>query len=83
MTTGNGADPVAAAVAAVDQAVPVEKRFAGPITLSTGRKAALNIPADITDAELVDLVAAITNGVRRQVRQVQAGPIARLVVPRR
>lgn len=81
---GNGADPVAAAVQAASQAVPAEKRLAGTIQLASGRKVIVNIPRDITDAELMDLVGEITTSLRRKVRQaVQAPPPPRILVPGR
>lgn len=82
-------DPVAEAIASVGQAPvaspprqPVRMQKAD-IRLSSGRIAQVAFPSDISDTEITDLVGQITTSLRVQVRQANAGPASRLILPRR
>jgi hypothetical protein len=74
------AGPIAAAVRAVEH--PVEPRFGGEMALSTGRAIAINLPADMTDAEFLEAVVILIAQVRGAARQSQ-GAASRIIVPTR
>jgi hypothetical protein len=73
------ADPIAAAIQAADQ--KVEARSGGQMALSTGRVIAINLPADLSDAEFLEAIVILIAQVRMAVRKSQAGPLSRIVVP--
>lgn len=73
-----GKDPVDEAVKAASQPVAPKMAEFG-LQLTTGRPAALMVPADMTDAEWLSLI----NGVLQIGDQMRAArPASRLVVPR-
>ncbi len=73
-------DVVGRAIAAA--AHPVQQRFRGQIVLGQGRVALVDLPADITDEELLVLVSALARDARQQIASHrEPSPLARLVVP--
>ncbi len=83
-------DPVAEAIAraSVDarasEAKPPEQRVAGDIALPSGRHVGINLPADLSDAEFLDLIAILTTQVRAnaQANRANAHPArSRILVP--
>lgn len=76
-------DPIDAAIAAT--ALPAEVQVVEiPVTLSSsGRPAIVTLPADATDAELVDLAGWLLTRVRAHIREAQQGPASRIIVPQR
>lgn len=75
-------DPVAQAIDNVAQ--PIQQRLNAEIPLSTGRVTAVNVPMDLTPAELVELIGHMTTGLVQQLklRNQAANPLSRLVLPR-
>jgi hypothetical protein len=73
------ADQITAAIAATQQ--KAEARFGGQMALSTGRVIAINLPADLSDAEFLEAIVILIAQVRTTVRKSQAGPLSRIVVP--
>lgn len=71
------ADQIAAAIAAAEH--PVEQRFGGNMALSTGRVIAINLPADMTDAEFLEAIVILVAQVRPAVHKSQA--TSRIIVP--
>lgn len=73
-------DKIDAAIAA--QAQPMEERFQVPVTIAdTGRQFVIDIPADMTDAEMVDMLGWIGTNLALHVRQRTRGPKSRIYVP--
>jgi hypothetical protein len=74
-------DPIAEAIAAVEAPSPMVQIA---INLSTGRQAALIVPVDLADAEMLDLIAGISTRLRAQAHQARsAEPRSRILVPGR
>ena len=70
------ADAIAAAIDATEQRS--EARFGGQIALSTGRVIAINVPADLSDAEFLEATVILIAQVRTAARQRPAG---RIILP--
>jgi hypothetical protein len=73
-------DQIAAAVEAAEH--PVEQRFGGQMALSTGRVIAINLPADMSDAEFLEAIVILVAQVRLAARTSQ-GAASRIIVPGR
>jgi antitoxin (DNA-binding transcriptional repressor) of toxin-antitoxin stability system len=80
---GHGADPIDAAIAAVEATPePVELRQFQVTISSTGRPAAVLLPVDATDAEIAEFCGWILTAVMNAHRQERAQkPAARILVP--
>lgn len=76
--SGNGKapDPIDAAIAAAS--APIVQGATVQITLPTGRPAVLTVPVDVTDTELVGLVAAAIQ-FAMQLRSQR--PASRILLP--
>jgi hypothetical protein len=72
------ADQIDATIKAVEQ--PVEQRFGGQMALSTGRVIAINLPADMSDAEFLEAIVILVAQVRTAARKSQ-GAASRIIVP--
>jgi hypothetical protein len=72
-------DLIAGAISAVEQ--PAEHRFGGQMALSTGRVIAINLPADMNDAEFLEAIVILIAQVRSAARQSQGA--SRIIVPGR
>jgi hypothetical protein len=70
-------DQIDAAISKAEQA----PRFGGQMALSTGRVVAINLPADLTDAEFLEAIVVLVVQVRTSARKAQAGPLSRIIVP--
>jgi hypothetical protein len=82
------ADPIAEAIARsrvegrAAAARPPEPRTTGDIALASGRHVGINIPVDLSDAELLELVAILTTQVRANIHAARArDPRSRILVP--
>lgn len=76
-------DLVDEAIAATDAAERQVAMIRIPVQLSTtGRPAAIDLPADASDAELVDLAGWILTALRAHIAATSR-PTSRLIVPRR
>lgn len=75
-------DPVARAIAAAGQPKGASQpRVGANVQLSTGRLVQINLPADLTEVELLDLVMEVSGNLRRQIAAQR--PASRIVVPRK
>jgi hypothetical protein len=68
-------DPLEQAIAAAEAVAFIGAR----VSLQSGRFVDLRVPTDITDAELLDLIAQVAVTLRGQIRAAQ--PASRLVLP--
>ncbi len=74
-------DPLEAAIAAAERPAPVRMGQV-ELTLSSGRVAHLAVPLDATDAELLDIVSALSVQVRQAAASTRASdPRNRIVLP--
>jgi hypothetical protein len=67
-----------AAIAAAAQ--PVEQRLNAQVRLATGRLVLVNVPADMTDAEILHFAGWMTTDMAAQLRDRR--PAGRILVPR-
>lgn len=75
-------DPIDAAIANADQPQPIRMVRLGPIVIQeTGRPVFLEVPEDMTEAELLAFVAwaAAPPGMRAMLRPQRRGP--QLLIP--
>jgi uncharacterized membrane protein len=82
------ADPIVEAIARsrVDQRAAAarlpEPRVTGDVALASGRHIGINIPADLSDAELLEFVATLTTQIRANIHAGRArDPRSRILVP--
>lgn len=75
-------DPVEAAIAAAEEPAPLRIARIQVTIASTGRPAAVEIPADATDAELAELCGWMLTAVLGNLRaQRAAQPASRIILP--
>ena len=75
-------DPIGAAVAATEAPAPVRLREFRVTISSTGRPAAVLVPADATDAELAEFAGWLLTQVMGTLRaERQRGAAGRLLLP--
>jgi hypothetical protein len=77
-------DKIDDAIAATVDDGPTIEMMGIPVQLSSsGRPARVDLPADVTDAELIDLIGWLGTTVRAAARERAAGAASRLFVPAR
>lgn len=75
------ADPIDHAIAAAEKPVQI-RMMRIPVTIaSTKRPAVVELPADISDAELLELIGWLAAVVAPQLRAQRESPRSRILVP--
>ncbi len=81
-------DPIEEAIARAALARPVSpsapaQRVTAQLDLAPGRAVVVNVPADLTDAEIVEFIGSFTGSLRTQLRQARPATPSRLLLPGR